>query len=201
MNRGYLFVFEGPDNVGKTTIVHEVNARLVARGLPSVSFSFPGKQNGTLGKLIYDVHHNPNSFGVSSIDPQSLQLLHIAAHIDSIQNQIVPILLQRKLVLLDRYWWSTYAYGIVNGVAENALKGMIELEKITWNNIKPDTVFLIKRGEADTNERKNLCNQYDLLSTKEGQSYKVSIVNNNVALAETISEIISNITSLIEVGE
>lgn len=59
---GKLFVFEGVDEVGKSTIVKELELKLNDFGLPYTSYSFPGKSEGTLGALVYDLHHNEDKF-------------------------------------------------------------------------------------------------------------------------------------------
>ena len=97
------------------------------------------------GKLVYELHHEPSSHGVSVISPSSLQLLHIAAHVDAIENRIAPVLREGKTVVLDRFWWSTQVYGMVSGVPRPVLDGMIEIELAAWNPIRPTCLFLITR--------------------------------------------------------
>src|SRR5439155_12811025 len=102
--------------------------RLSANGFLCEWVSFPGREIGTLGKLVYEIHHDAAKAGVKAIDPTSLQLLHIAAHIDAIEARILPALKQGRHVVLDRFWWSTLVYGIVNGANKRSLKAMIEVE-------------------------------------------------------------------------
>ncbi len=99
MTRPQLFVFEGPDGVGKTTLAQRFAARLRARGVPSTYLSFPGAEEGTLGKHVYDLHHNSEAIGVRTVHPSSLQLLHVAAHIDAIESQIRPLLKQGQTIM------------------------------------------------------------------------------------------------------
>ena len=146
LKTGYLFVFEGPDGVGKTSIISELNAQLNSHDLPIVNLSFPGKQDQTLGKLIYAIHHDSDSYGVSKMHPASKQILHIAAHIDSIENTIVPLLNSGKIILLDRFWWSTVVYGKSEGIKEDVLDTMIKLENYFWENKQPDGLFLLQRS-------------------------------------------------------
>src|SRR5687767_6166927 len=113
---GKLIVFEGPDGVGKTVISAAVTEHLKALGEPTKLLTFPGREPGTLGRLIYDVHHDPAHFGVAALTPASKQALHIAAHLDAIERAIIPTLRAGRHVLLDRFWWSTWVYGTVGGM-------------------------------------------------------------------------------------
>ncbi len=56
-SKGGLLVFEGPDRTGKTTLANALAARLEDFGYKCIVRSFPGRDEGTLGKVVYDVHH------------------------------------------------------------------------------------------------------------------------------------------------
>src|SRR5437667_11426465 len=127
---GKLFVFEGTDGSGKTTVSRAFAEHAKAAGFGCEWFSFPGHETGTLGKHVYDVHHDPLAAGIRTINPTSLQLLHVAAHIDTIERQIVPALKRVHHVVLDRYWWSTLVYGVVAGAKEQSLKAMVNVERL-----------------------------------------------------------------------
>lgn len=142
--RGKLFVFEGVDAAGKTTLCNELCKIISNMQLPVRQLHFPGKKNGTLGELVYRIHHSHNSeFGVQTITPCSLQLLHIAAHIDNIESEIKPALNRGEWVVLDRFWWSTCIYGLDAGVQELQIRDMINVEKQAWGTIIPNIVFLV----------------------------------------------------------
>ena len=115
VTRGHLIVFEGPDGVGKTTLARLLTRELEHRGCHCLYKSFPGQEEGSLGRLVYDIHHHPHKFGIEQMSPTSLQMLHIAAHVDAIERDIKPSLQRGHHIILDRYWWSTLAYGIVGG--------------------------------------------------------------------------------------
>jgi hypothetical protein len=59
---GTLLVFEGPDGVGKSTLVNEAGSILTSRGIPHNVLSFPGKDPGTLGWVVDQIHHTPEVF-------------------------------------------------------------------------------------------------------------------------------------------
>ena len=89
---GRLIVFEGPDGVGKSSLSRAVAVRLNAQGEPCLWRCFPGHMAGTIGELVYRLHHDAKSLGVSKLSSASLQILHIAAHVDLIQDEILPAL-------------------------------------------------------------------------------------------------------------
>jgi dTMP kinase len=89
LNSGKNIVFEGVDAVGKTTLCNHLCNFLSTTNVPFKQFHFPGKENGTLGGLVNDIHHSHSAkFGIDDINPCSLQLLHVAAHVDTIEASI-----------------------------------------------------------------------------------------------------------------
>jgi thymidylate kinase len=143
-NKGRLIIFEGVDAVGKTTLSEELCTYLISKKLPVRLCHFPGSEEGTLGELVYRIHHlHDSEFGITRIEPCSLQLLHISAHVNAIEYEIKPALENGEWVILDRFWWSTYVYGLDSGVNEKSLRSMIEVEKHAWGPVTPDIVFLI----------------------------------------------------------
>jgi phosphopantetheine--protein transferase-like protein len=142
---GRLYVVEGPDGVGKSTLAAAFFQQLQAIGVPCELMAFPGKERGTLGEHVYRLHHQPSSFGIDSIDPTSLQVLHVAAHIDALERRIKPALAAGTTIVLDRYWWSTWVYGHQLGVSHESLDAMIRLEQEHWKKTAPDAIFLVCR--------------------------------------------------------
>lgn len=140
MTRGRLIVFEGPDGSGKTTL-----HGLVSEGMPSgatLPFAFPGNRARSLGKLVYEIHHGTLA-DIEEPSQAALQLLHVAAHLDAIERVIRPTVDSGITVLLDRYWWSTWVYGVDGGVSRRLLEKMIDVEKELLAGLVPDIIFLL----------------------------------------------------------
>lgn len=182
-----LFVFEGPDGVGKTTTIAEVEKRLRLAGLTSVSLSFPGKEHGTIGAHVYKLHHDLASYDVTKLTPLSLQLLHIAAHVDAIECRLLPLLNEGTTVLLDRYWWSTWVYGIEAGIPLSQLEAIVSLEKLVWRGVVPTTVFLLSRSQHSATQ--HLVDSYNDLAKQEAGAYPVAIIKNEGAVQSVADEI------------
>src|SRR5687767_2590659 len=89
---GRLFVFEGVDAAGKSSLAKEFAAKIQGHGGRVQQLSFPGRTAKTLGELVYRLHHDPQTFGIEHLSAASLQALHIAAHLDAIESTIVPLL-------------------------------------------------------------------------------------------------------------
>jgi dTMP kinase len=194
-----LIVFEGIDGVGKSTLSLSVVDRLRGDGVNAKYFSFPGKEDQALGSLVYKIHHNVTSFGLDNMHAASLQLLHIAAHVDSIVNNILPELERGNLVVLDRYWWSTVAYGVAMGIPYHIIKLMISIEKNYWKGITPDILYLVNRKEIFNPSSPydlQLTKVYSQLVNKEKNRYTINVIDNDYDLQQVIDPIINEIENI-----
>jgi Thymidylate kinase len=178
MLSGKIIVFEGPDGVGKTSLSNMLHSYLTNRGIATRLFSFPGKECSYLGSLVYDLHHLVTS-GAANVDSCSLQLLHVAAHIDLLNNHILPAINDGYCVILDRYWWSVLVYGLQDKVQASLLRRIISFENIFWNDLRPDVIFLIERELKDEN--------YNALAKEYMKVYNEEAVHGNVKLIHNIS--------------
>ncbi|WP_279384503.1 nucleotide kinase domain-containing protein [Geotalea toluenoxydans] len=197
---GRLYVFEGPDGVGKTTIIDHVADILRLSDKEVVQLNFPGKKTGTLGKIVYDFHHSPGEFGVEDVNHKSLQVLHVAAHIDCIERDILPALASGKTVLLDRYWWSTVVYGTVDGISKKTLDNLMRLENSVWCKVLPSSVFLLTadrpyREELPSDRWMEVKQAYASVARKEQKRYEVQILDNNSSVQDISTKIAASILS------
>ncbi len=192
--RGALYVFEGPDGVGKSELAKRLAQALRASLVDCELLAFPGRDTGTLGSLVYGLHHDPDRIGVQTISATALQAMHIAAHIDAIETRILPALRVGKTIILDRYWWSTKVYGLVGGANAEVINYLIRAELLSWGPIKPSALFLIRRSQPlrdePMREWKHWSKAYKALAATERDSYPVQTIDNNGAIEEALQAIV-----------
>lgn len=190
-----VYVFEGIDNVGKTTIIHALKQQIQeTTDYRCVDIAFPGNEPRTLGNLVYNIHHHQEQYFNVPINETSLQLLHIASHIDLIQRQLMPLSNSKYIVLLDRFWWSTYVYGLAGGVEEEIIQSIIAPELLFWRNINIRKIFLLERSERskdyDIKKETLIIKKYQEMAEKESKCIKIS---NNGNLEKVVSNVYNDI--------
>lgn len=193
-----VYVFEGIDNVGKTTIIKKLKEKIfLIMDYKCVSVAFPGNESRTLGELVYDIHHNQGKYFDQPLNETSLQMLHVASHIDLVQNKLKKLSLEGNIVLLDRYWWSTYAYGLAGGLDSSIVQAILEPELMCWRDINVKGIFLIEREnrEHDYNERKDekIIGIYRELASKEQKSI---VINNDGNMEDVVTQIYNSIVGV-----
>ena len=194
---GSLIVFEGVNGTGKTTLSKMLVRHLNSLGHPAEYFSFPGSEKGSLGDVVYQIEHSQHKPLKGEIHPASMQLLHIAAHIDAIENRILPNLRKGIHVILDRYWWSTWAYGVATGVSKSTLNSLIDLEQQFWKGYYPEVAFLLEKALHCCSTRilnpQTVIDEYRQVANRENSKYPVRVISNNeelhIAFAKVCSEI------------
>ena len=193
--RGKLYVFEGADGVGKSELSRLFVSQLRAAGVMCEHLAFPGHDDGTLGKHVYELHHHPQRHGVASVSPASLQLLHVAAHVDAIESRILPTLRSGRTVVLDRFWWSTKVYGLASGVPRRTLDTMIDIELAAWGRVKPTVLYLVRRQaplRPEPSDHWLRCRElYDALAVKEARRYPVHCIENDGAIEVAFQHLMS----------
>ena len=197
--QGMLIVFEGPDGVGKSTLAGKLTDRLRETGVPCEHVAFPGKRPGSLGRLVYELHHDAPKFCLDEFSPTSLQMLHIAAHVDAIEGEILPALRAGTWVVLDRFWWSTWVYGAALGVPKRSLEAMIELEQLHWGQFRPDVLFVVKR-DGTPDERQGLKEQmywrYRELADRDQFQARVVPLNNDSSVEDALDAVWDKLTHI-----
>ena len=104
MKQGTLIVFEGIDGTGKSTQCGLLAKSLSEMQVPNIAFAEPTR--GTWGMKIRKLL----SDGRQGISPQEELSWFINDRKEDIEKNIMPALKENKVVLMDRYYFSTAAY-------------------------------------------------------------------------------------------
>jgi len=146
-----FFSLEGIDGSGKTTQIDMLIEALTAEGYSVVKLREPG--GAKISERIRGILLDPDFKGVMG-DKTEL-LLYNAARAQVIHEIIQPALDAGKVVIADRFAWSTYAYqGYARGLGADMVQRLTEL---TCGSCFPElTVVLdidVARGRARTAKR------------------------------------------------
>ena len=180
MSRGTLIVFEGAEGAGKSTQLRLLADWLRARDRQTVTVREPG---GTVvGDEIRRILLDPES----DIVPRGEALLFMASRAQLVEREIRPALTRGAIVLVDRFFLSTYAYqGDGRGLPETDLR---TANAVATDGLVPDYTLLLRipaedglaratrRGERDRMERAELAfhervsRAFDRFATLEWQS-------------------------------
>ncbi|HEY2067598.1 MAG TPA: dTMP kinase [Gemmatimonadaceae bacterium] len=132
---GLLIVFEGGEGSGKSTQLRRVSSTLEKRGIRHVCLREPGGTPlGTeVRRLLLDRE--------SDIVPRSEALLFMASRAQLVDREIRPALARGDVVLLDRFFLSTYAYQIAgHRLAEPEVRAA---NQFATGGLVPDLTLLL----------------------------------------------------------
>ncbi|PKP54414.1 MAG: dTMP kinase [Candidatus Altiarchaeales archaeon HGW-Altiarchaeales-3] len=124
-----FIVLEGIDGSGKST-----HAKLLYNYLKSKRDTILTKEptNTRIGKFIREILS-----GEVSVDPKTLCLLFTADRCEHLNSEIIPALNDNKIVICERYYFSTIAYQMAQGVDRDWI---MNLNKFA---LKPDIALFI----------------------------------------------------------
>lgn len=130
-----LIVFEGPEGAGKTTQLRLAAEWLGAWGYTVVAVREPG---GTpLGDEIRRLLLDP----ASDIAPRAEALLFMASRAQVTEKTVSPALARGHVVLLDRFFLSTYAYQVAGrGLPHDEIS---RANRLATSDLRPDLTILL----------------------------------------------------------
>lgn len=156
---GALVVFEGLDRAGKTTQRNRLQGLQWHDPQPAFVHMPRGVTDLTEGVYRLTEDHPIRS-------PLARQLLHLACHAEN-----MPALRdveRHSAVVLDRWWWSTVAYGWYGadlqreGINEQTFRSLIAG---VWSQVTPSVVFLFLHPyAADDKNREDVTRGYQALA-------------------------------------
>ena len=132
-NTGILVAIDGPNCVGKTTIITQLEKMLRKRGLDVLRTKEPTKS--PLGRFIMEIQEYTTK--------ETLGCLVAGDRYDHLKNEIIPALKEGKIVLMDRYILSSYIFQGIDGLSHSFIDGLNK------NIILPD-LQIVLTGKVET---------------------------------------------------
>jgi dTMP kinase len=132
---GVLIVFEGGEGSGKSTQLRRVSAALARRNVAHVCLREPGGTPlGTeVRRMLLD--------RASDVAHRAEALLFMASRAQLVEREVRPGLERGDIVLLDRFFLSTYAYQIAgHGLPEEEVRAA---NRFATGGLVPDLTLLL----------------------------------------------------------
>ncbi len=147
--QGKFIVFEGIDKSGKHTQAKMLLEHLKAKGVTAIYTEEPTPDNPA-GRLIKD--WLAGKFELKS--GEAITLLYTADRYEHLKNVILPALAEGKVVVCDRYYYSTIAYeSAIFGVQQEWIKKLHEEVRkpdvTIFIDIDPEVSLARKRARPD----------------------------------------------------
>ena len=135
MASGKLIVFEGPEGAGKTTQIKRLAERLSSSGIDCLAVREPG---GTpVGDAIREILLDREWELTNAAEA----LLFMASRAELTERELRPSLARGTVVLLDRFFLSTYAYQVAGrGLPEEEVRAA---NRLATGALVPDLTLLL----------------------------------------------------------
>lgn len=131
MNRGKFIVFEGGDGSGKSTTLEKIYDFLAENGIECIKTREPGgiKISEDIREIILDTKN-------TEMDRKTEALLYAAARRQHLVERVIPELEKGKIVLCDRFVYSSLAYqGYARGID---VEEIFQINKFAIGEYMPD---------------------------------------------------------------
>jgi len=191
---GKFIVFEGLDGSGQSTQVALLEEFLKTKRYKVLKTKEPTKQSRA-GRIIEKALNKK-----TKISPKKLQELFCQDRKWHLKNVVIPALKKDKIVICDRYFFSTLAYGMAEGLS------LKNLTKLNEKFLLPDIIFFLdvkpaiclqrieKRGEEkalfEEKEKLEKVYVYYKKALKEFEKVtKIFIINGERSIEEVFSKI------------
>jgi dTMP kinase len=162
--RRRLIVFEGPEGAGKSTQLHRLARWLEERAAPVSLLREPG---GTrLGDDIRRILLDP----ASDIDERAEALLFMASRAQLVAREIRPMLDRGDIVLLDRFFLSTYAYQVAGRGLDPELVRSANL--LATSGLVPDLTLLLLLSPERSSARVEARGSHDRMELAEADFHQ-----------------------------
>ncbi len=161
LRQGVLIVFEGIDGAGKTTQAEILLNTLKKLGYEVVYYREPSQ--GRWGREI-----KRKAKFTDSLTPEEELTLFQKDREENVRKNLKPAIDKKKVIILDRYYYSTIAYQGAKGIDPESIR--LRNEEFV---VKPDLVFIMDVDAGQGLERIADRGKKDMLFEREDYLVKV----------------------------
>lgn len=162
--KGYFLAFKGPDGSGKSTIASLIKEEL--ENNYNISCTLTREPGGTkIGEDIRSILLSNENIEMSK---RTEALLYASSRAQHVDEKIKPIIEENKMVISDRYIFSSLAYqGFSRGLG---IKEVMEINDFATNSFYPDRILFFDIDPSVALKRKFVNRQGDRLEV-EGEDF------------------------------
>ena len=191
--KGKLITFEGCEGSGKTTQVELIKQYLDSKKIEYVYLREPGgtKISEKIRKIILDVEN-------SEMSSQAEALLYASARAQLLAEKVIPALNEGKLVVIDRYIDSSFAYqAYARGLGTDFIS---KVNTFAIENCMPDLTIFLDISPKKAFERKGGEDKDDRLE-QSGRDFHERVYEGYLSLSKIYKERFVKIDSMRSIEE
>ena len=158
----FFIVFEGVEGCGKSYQSKKLFNKLKQKKIDTILTREPGgtKSSELIRNLILKDYFKKKK--LEKFDKYTDTLLYLAARNEHVKNKIKPALIQKKVVICDRFVDSTLAYQVYGKKVD--IKFINNIHNKILRGIKPNIVFILKvsiKSSKNRLKKRRTKNRYD----------------------------------------
>ena len=160
-----FITFEGGEGCGKTTLIENLKNYFDEHRVDYVSVREPG------GLKLCEEIRNIVKYSSEKISKKAELLLFSASRAELVEDYILPMLEQGKIVICDRFYDSTRVYqGFANGIEDSQV---MSITNFATGGLKPDLTFYLDIDPEVAFERKGGRDKGDRIEERDMSFHKM----------------------------